>query len=313
MVLNQLKAFHLKGICRQIGASEFIEIKKEEANEKELTGTKAVQISNIMQQAQLLTKKPVTENNRNRILSIDMGIKNLAFAVLEPDRISGSKHTAMVLRAWEKHDLGINDYSVSNMATVAIDTVLSLCQAYKPGMVVVEQQRYRTQSNARIPEWTVRVNSLEAMFHALFGLLSRQRCLFNGTVMSVTPASIKAFYFPSMAANLSNSTNIKAKKIELVQDLLTSSSFHSNNVMSCATKKDDLADCLLQAIAIAEWTRNSHALLTALPETDSLSQLLLSWNIPSANCHPAHSSLLVVPPSHDTSANLSPFLETAVA
>lgn len=67
------------------------------------------------------------------------------------------------------------------------ETVLRLKPA--PTHILIERQRWRSQGSTAILEWTVRVNSLEAMFHASLQTL-RDVGVWNGVVVSVRPESV---------------------------------------------------------------------------------------------------------------------------
>ena len=144
---------------------------------------------------------------RQRILSIDMGIKNLAYCVLEPDMNTKDISTYKIID-WKRLnllaptvpttaiDVSQNDPEVPDSDTEAdLDTAdtssISLNQGtknlftpskiaplafqlsqtllrYNPTTIVIERQRFRSGGGSAVQEWTLRVNMLEAMLWACF-------------------------------------------------------------------------------------------------------------------------------------------------
>lgn len=143
---------------------------------------------------------------KQRILSIDMGIKNLAYCVLEPD-VNTDNSTYMVVD-WKRLNLlaptvpttttdlgqGVSKNAVSDteadletsdtssilpdqdtknlfvpskMAPLAFQLSQTLLK-YEPTMIVIERQRFRSGGGSAVQEWTLRVNMLEAMLWACF-------------------------------------------------------------------------------------------------------------------------------------------------
>lgn len=173
---------------------------------------------------------------RTRILSLDMGIKNLAFCVCDVDgqttnavtkrkskedkpRIRAQRGKAettrtqssrsatqtidephsplrLTVQAWKRVsliDLALPpDYPMSKsdprasevaepyhpreLSGMAYSLVQDVLLPYQPSIILIERQRFRSNSAAAIQEWTVRVNMLESMLWAVLRTLgSRQR------------------------------------------------------------------------------------------------------------------------------------------
>ena len=144
---------------------------------------------------------------RQRILSIDMGIKNLAYCILEPDMNAKNTSTYKVID-WKRlnllaptvsttaievsqvepedtesnteADLDTADtssiplnsdtknlFTPSKIAPLAFQLSQTLLR-YNPTTIVIERQRFRSGGGSAVQEWTLRVNMLEAMLWACF-------------------------------------------------------------------------------------------------------------------------------------------------
>ncbi|KAI1813100.1 mitochondrial resolvase Ydc2 [Poronia punctata] len=175
-------------------------------------------------------KKAKSSSSPPVVLSIDLGIKNLAFSLLTPDSkrngrssnsaangLHGSANTAPIpitLHAWRRLsllDLGPNSdggggseecspLSAGFFAPAALaittnnflqDTILQLRPL--PTHILIERQRWRSGGAAAIQEWTVRVNTLEAMLHASLRTL-RDLGVWGGEVVPVKPERVGQFF-----------------------------------------------------------------------------------------------------------------------
>jgi cruciform cutting endonuclease 1 len=125
-----------------------------------------------------------------RIVSIDMGIKNLAFCDVGVDYADGDamKPTMDIIR-WDKLNLvdatrdlrgpfshptltrkemaPADPYSLWVLAETAYRFIKKEVLAVGPDIILIERQRWRSASSAAIQQWTVRVNTLEAMLWAV--------------------------------------------------------------------------------------------------------------------------------------------------
>ncbi|KAI9731758.1 MAG: hypothetical protein M1834_004547 [Cirrosporium novae-zelandiae] len=81
--------------------------------------------------------------------------------------------------------------TLSHHANTLLTTLLS--QTPTPTHILIEQQRWRSVGGSAIQEWTVRVNTLEAMLHAVLEAL-RQRGEWTGEVVSVSPGKVAGFW-----------------------------------------------------------------------------------------------------------------------
>ena len=187
-----------------------------------------------------------------RILSIDMGVKNLAFCVAdasmqsragqsgksESDSEARQVEAKMHTIAWRRvdvmhemaeanarHQLPIGDHSVAQdrfhpdsnfeesfhprvLARTAHALLTRVLLPYKPDIILIERQRYRSGSGAAIQEWTVRVNMLESMLWAVLEALkgdtwnlpspSNTEDAGQPQVFDVSPARVGTFWIDSL-------------------------------------------------------------------------------------------------------------------
>ncbi|KAF4188940.1 hypothetical protein CNMCM8694_004389 [Aspergillus lentulus] len=189
--LNSLKATQLQRIAQATGIQS--------------SGTKACLIARLKEELpqpdpenQMRTCKSTSSSTRTSgmsILSIDMGIQNLAYAHLLVPRDSNSAATAAApgvvkLNAWRR--LAVSDalldpdsrsspgstskqqkkekhtFSPSEYARTAYALVTGLLHAYRPSHVLIERQRFRSGGGSAVQEWTLRVGVFEGMLYAVF-------------------------------------------------------------------------------------------------------------------------------------------------
>ncbi|KAB5582479.1 mitochondrial resolvase Ydc2 [Coniochaeta sp. 2T2.1] len=135
----------------------------------------------------------------SRILSIDLGIRNLAYALLTPPLSLGSNPT---VHAWNRVDLRTlssgdhegkyKDFTPPHLSTLALELVSKHLLPLQPSHVLIEKQRFRSGGGSAVLEWTVRVNSLESMLYAIFATLKRLGG-FDGVVIPIDPRYVGPF------------------------------------------------------------------------------------------------------------------------
>lgn len=147
-----------------------------------------------------------------RILSIDMGIRNLAYCVL--DVPTGSSLPNLV--AWKRIAVSSapvpsNDKSepASKVEKESFEPPVLSAAAFKllrktllphnPTHILIERQRFRSMGSPKILEWTVRVNMLESMIYAIL-LTLREEGAWNGTVVPIAPGKVGPFWLEGEAA-----------------------------------------------------------------------------------------------------------------
>ncbi|KAI0804986.1 mitochondrial resolvase Ydc2 [Xylaria sp. FL0064] len=157
------------------------------------------------------------------VLSIDLGIRNLAYSLMTPVSTSASSRKktkassfsstsppAIKLHAWQRLSLLDSAAALSNSSdedgadasstaafTPAVlaktanaflqETVMRLQPL--PTHILIERQRWRSGGAPAIQEWTVRVNTLEAMLHASLRTL-RDVGVWKGEVASIRPERV---------------------------------------------------------------------------------------------------------------------------
>ncbi|KAM7204829.1 Mitochondrial resolvase Ydc2 / RNA splicing MRS1 domain containing protein [Rhypophila sp. PSN 637] len=166
--------------------------------------------------------KPLT--SEARILSIDMGIRNMAFCLLWPripplqlatnskgEGNNKGRKPSVQVGTWKRLALDVRsshdtttttdsdpetrtteDFSPAQMAKMALSFVQSHILPLDPTHILIERQRYRSASSPAITNWTIRVNSLEAMIYSMLAVY-KSLGKFHGEVIPVTPRSVATF------------------------------------------------------------------------------------------------------------------------
>ncbi|PVH98556.1 ribonuclease H-like protein [Periconia macrospinosa] len=192
------------------------------------------------------TPPTLISRKETKILSVDMGIKNLAYCVAKvtPSSSETRGPATMDILAWRRLDLTEETWKYSsknvvppveeeggkeeseteemeeekdvfspkNLSSTAFSLVRELLK-HEPDVILIERQRWRSAGSSAIQQWTVRVNSLEAMLWAMFtafrGMSSVDR--FENSaggrkekdfeVYSVDPKRVGNYWLDSMQVN----------------------------------------------------------------------------------------------------------------
>jgi cruciform cutting endonuclease 1 len=213
-----------------------------------------------------------------RVLSIDMGIRNLAYCVLD-----FSPNPKIV--TWTRTTVPLpTSISLPEFATSAHMLASDLLRTWNPEQVLIERQRWRSQGGVGVQEWTIKVNTMEAMLHATFHCLQAARS-WHGAVESVDPGRVTRLWVPEREGRTSAAETKKLKKevvrewlreggvvelgdetVERTAELVTIADMKKpvrgdGTIVAAEEKKvDDLADCLLQAMAWRRWMENRRLL-----------------------------------------------------
>ncbi|KAF1839237.1 ribonuclease H-like protein [Decorospora gaudefroyi] len=206
------------------------------------SGTKATlqdRFAQDLRRSRLVLHRPEWEDLRPRgrklrMISIDMGIKNLAFcdAEISYPRKDSLDATMEVLR-WEKIDLlsakldpqredtvdmdeYTDPYSSTSLSKTAYWLVKDTILARAPDIILIEKQRWRSGSGSAIQQWTLRVNTLEGMLWAVLQTLyvegknensssvgSKRKN--NYEVFAVDPKRVGQYWLAQYAGRLANS------------------------------------------------------------------------------------------------------------
>ena len=132
----------------------------------------------------------LTGVQKERILSIDMGIQNLAFCVADVE--TGAFTDKLHVVAWRRisptsflpsaslSPLQASSssgrapsslYNSPSLALAAQSLLTRILLPYAPTTILIEKQRFRTGGVAAVQEWTLRVNTLEAALWAVLATL----------------------------------------------------------------------------------------------------------------------------------------------
>ncbi|RAL09009.1 uncharacterized protein BO97DRAFT_472760 [Aspergillus homomorphus CBS 101889] len=207
-ILRTLKAAQLQRIAQSTGIKS--------------SGTKPVIVDRLetelaqCEYSALLSPPPqgvAAQPRRMSILSIDMGIRNLAFAHLlvsppsPAPSIPGNPppKPQITLNAWRRLSIPELDnqtswtsppplspgsdthpspkpenqeedpFSPARYARHAYTLLITLLTLYRPTHVLIERQRFRSGGAAAVQEWTIRVGVFEGMLYAVLYALRRER------------------------------------------------------------------------------------------------------------------------------------------
>ena len=224
-----------------------------------------------------------------RILSIDMGIRNMAYCVVDAET---SPHT--VLR-WTRTALPLFEALTSPgpvplhaFAEASHTLITSLMGEFGPlSHILIERQRWRSGGATSVQQWTIRVNTLEAMLHSSLYTMQRAGTWSEGSFESVDPGRVTRLWVPEREGKVT-ATGTKFLKKEVVRGWIRDGGvvrFGNEGVEETAEllmlgdgprgvlkrngekltgderKVDDIADCLLQAIAWVKWQENRRLML----------------------------------------------------
>ncbi|KAI9879529.1 MAG: hypothetical protein M1830_008156 [Pleopsidium flavum] len=240
--LSSLKVAHLKNAAVATGINS--------------SGTKGVLSSRLLAELQDVAyvyspKKGHARAREQRIISIDMGIRNLAYCVIavngQKDRSTASVKAAKgrqepenlpMVERWTRiavsnkaHASPVDATNGPTLAKVkeafdpatyakhAYTLVFDLLQTYQPTTVLIERQRYRSMGASAVQEWTLRVNMFEAMIHAVLETFNREG-RWKGDVHAVPPSKVGPFWIGQEAKPDKKSASTKKRNKSVKIDLV---------------------------------------------------------------------------------------------
>lgn len=170
-----------------------------------------------------------------RILSIDMGIRNLAYCILdvpskllEPSMKFPGDLQLPKIQSW--HRLAVSSppetidpditkiaakesFSPSTLSDTAYKLLRRTLLLQNPTHILIERQRFRSMGSRHILEWTVRVNMFESIIYAILCTLKNEG-LWDGEVVGVLPGKVGPFWVgEDEAGRLSTETDVKGHKV----------------------------------------------------------------------------------------------------
>lgn len=277
----------------------------------------------------LLTPPPQQQQQDSRgkrVLSIDMGIRNMAYCVLDlpagarqrpivrhwsrlavplygtrlPAERSSEETTATATGAGAEAEAPASaTVPLPQFAAAAYALAHSLLSTHTPNHVLIEAQRWRSAGSHGVLQWTIRVNTLEAMLHAVLYALRLQGHGPDGwTCESVDPGRVTRVWTvaeaggggrvkPSVVKTFKKrvvrqwlrerdvvdladdrsgggggGSVLDAQELMLLSDGRCRAVKRNGQPLTAADRKvDDLADCLMQAVTWLRWQQNRRSLL----------------------------------------------------
>ncbi|KAH8821199.1 mitochondrial putative cruciform cutting endonuclease 1 [Xylogone sp. PMI_703] len=152
-------------------------------------------------------------SERFRILSIDMGIRNLAYCILDVPfgRPSSSRNSKLSSRssiqAWQRLSVSTTptmnvdssiappkeSFSPASLSEAAYTLLRTKLLLANPTHVLIERQRHRSSSSPHILEWTIRVNMFESILYAILHTLKAEG-IWSGQVLPIAPGKVGPFW-----------------------------------------------------------------------------------------------------------------------
>lgn len=250
---SSLKRAQLQKIGRSIGAP--------------LSGTKPELLASIHDVLDATNQQYKLEDGKEsnsafgdslRVLSIDMGIRNLAYAFLTAKQTSVTKATSQtlfstpILHKWQRINLtnikGINlhdespallsagkelpptkatsepidiveeSFEPNSMARYAY-SFAKHCTSLRPTHILIERQRFRTGGHSAVQEWSLRVGMLEGMLYSTFQTLKEENLLSNMSIEPMLPMRVNKYWFADQDVPATGK-QAKQAKIAIVSDML---------------------------------------------------------------------------------------------
>ena len=210
------------------------------------SGTKKIIADRLAEQLDVVKSLPGAKHDapaprRRHIVSIDMGIRNLAYCriVLPPDwpSVREPSTPSPLLKEWER--IGVvpkpgqviaapNDtqqtvkeaFEPSIYADHAYNLIVKLTAEPAPSHILIERQRFRNMGGSSVLEWTLRVNMFESMLYAVIHTLQKQGHLSQTSVWPVSPDKIGKFWIRGDDVRWTKEKKVKKHKVDIVSSWL---------------------------------------------------------------------------------------------
>lgn len=241
-----------------------------------------------------------------RVVSIDMGIKNLAFCDAEvqlPRQGSGARDacaaTMHVLR-WKKLDLAApanttededtdagagteeddGPFSPARLSKTAYALITEHVLSAAPDVVLIEKQRWRSGGGSAVQQWTLRVNTLEAMLWAVLETLKRNRsgaAAGGVAVRAVDPKRVGAYWLglhARAAAAAGAGAADGADAVGAAESSKTLSRSRADKSAKIAVLRGWLADGIMSSLPSTP-ARTPHMTFTVAASADATRQSVL--------------------------------------
>ncbi|KAG7285424.1 hypothetical protein NEMBOFW57_010051 [Staphylotrichum longicolle] len=181
-------------------------------------------------------------------------------------------------------------FSPTALSQLTLNLIRTHLLPLRPTHVLIERQRFRTGGAAAIFEWTLRVNTLEAMLHAAFAALNHHHGGGGagngiGTVSRTAYKMLKKEKVELLGRFLKEDVPMvvvpeKGEANEMVRLFLGGleekekkggrggrrKAEGKKEVDELMTKMDDLSDAVLQGMVWLQWQRNLETLIQERPE-----------------------------------------------
>lgn len=217
------------------------------------SGTKPIIVHGIQSALHNVSRGTFTPEKAS-IVSIDMGVRNLAYCHLKP--ATGSTAGTMQgveITSWQKRSIEQSSPTSTDSNTQRSTKGLLECkksvttkESYEPSIyaarahsfvkdilrlepthILIERQRFRSGGQAAVQEWSIRVGIFEAMLYAVLQTLKAESPV-QCQVLPVLPIWVNKFWLePQLPPEAGDSARrlpagaVKSQKVDLVRSIIS--------------------------------------------------------------------------------------------